>query len=249
MMPIEISEEGGVRFLHFGSEWIQGAMRLRDPNALELTYTREMMAGLLFKPDAWPRNALLIGLGAASLTRFLYHHFPHTRLHVVEIEPRVVAAAKQFFRLPDEDRRLTIQIGDGVRFALESDRRFDYILVDGFDRNARAGALDTLPFYQAARTRLSEQGLMAVNLFGRSRGFKSSVEHIISAFEDRAVAFPSCDSGNVIALAAQGESVSLPLSEMRENARALKARTGLDLLPMIARLEQAGRLPGGRLIL
>ncbi|HRP73995.1 MAG TPA: fused MFS/spermidine synthase [Rhodocyclaceae bacterium] len=249
MPPIEISEEQGVRFLHFGSEWIQGAMRLRNPNALELTYTREMMAGLLLKPDDWPRNALLIGLGAASLTRFLYHHCPHTRLHVVEIDPRVVAAARHFFKLPEEDRRLTIQIGDGVRFALESDRRFDYILVDGFDRNARAGALDTLPFYQAARARLSERGLMAVNLFGRSRGFKSSVERIITAFEDRALAFPSCDSGNVIAFAAEGEAVSMPLSEIRQNARVLKARTGLDLLPTVARLEQAGSLPGGRLIL
>lgn len=249
MPPIEISEEQGVRFLHFGSEWIQGAMRLRDPNALELTYTREMMAGLLLKPDDWPRNALLIGLGAASLTRFLYHHCPQTRLHVVEIDPRVVTAARHFFRLPDDERRLTIHVGDGVRFALESDRRFDYILVDGFDRHARAGALDTLPFYQAARARLSEQGLMAVNLFGRSRGFKASVERIITAFEDRAIAFPSCDSGNVIAFAAEGETVSMPLAEMRQNARALKARTGLDLLPTVARLEQAGSLPGGRLIL
>jgi spermidine synthase len=47
--PIDISEESGVRYLHFGSDWVQGAMRLRKPNALELTYTREMMAGLLFR--------------------------------------------------------------------------------------------------------------------------------------------------------------------------------------------------------
>ncbi len=247
--PIDISEEGGVRYLHFGSEWIQGAMRLRNPNALELTYTREMMAGLLLHAGDWPRNVLLIGLGAASLTRFIYHHCPQSRLHVVEIEPRVVAAACQFFRLPEEGPRLTIQIADGARYVLESDRRFDYVLVDGFDRNARAGALDTLPFYQALRSRLSEQGLMAVNLFGRSRGFKASAERILTAFEDRAVIFPSCDSGNVIAIAAEGETVSIPLSGMRERARELKTRTGLDLLPTVARLEQAGSLPGGRLIL
>jgi len=248
--PIDISEDAGVRYLHFGSEWIQGAMRIRRPYALELAYTREMMAGLLLRDaDEWPRNALLIGLGAASLTRFVHHYCPQTRIQVVEIEPRVVAAARQFFKLPDEDGRLAIHVGDGAHYVMETERHFDLILVDGFDRNARAGALDTAPFYQAVRARLSGKGLMSVNLFGRSRGFRASVERIITAFDERAIAFPSCDSGNVVAFAAEGERIELPVSELRERARALKAKMGLDLAPTVTRLEQAGSLPGGRLIL
>ena len=39
-MNIDISEEAGVRYLHFGSSWIQGAMRIARPFALELDYTR-----------------------------------------------------------------------------------------------------------------------------------------------------------------------------------------------------------------
>ena len=93
---IEISEEAGVRTLHFGSDWIQGAMRIARPWNLELEYTREMMASLLLR-DA-PRKVLLIGLGAASLTKFLYRHYPLAHLTVVEIEPAVVAAARQFFQ-------------------------------------------------------------------------------------------------------------------------------------------------------
>ena len=61
---IEVSEKAGVRYLHFSAEWIQGAMRIQKPNALELAYTREMMAGLLLREPPWPREALLIGLGA-----------------------------------------------------------------------------------------------------------------------------------------------------------------------------------------
>ena len=52
-IPIDISEESGIRYLHFGSEWVQGAMRIRKPDALELDYTREMMAGLLLSAN-WP---------------------------------------------------------------------------------------------------------------------------------------------------------------------------------------------------
>ena len=113
--PVDISEEAGVRYLHFGSEWIQGAMRIARPWALELDYTREMMASLLLRAEpAWPRSVLLIGLGAASLTKFLYRHRPQAKLTVVEIEPSVVAAAQQFFKLPEDPKRLKIEIADGV---------------------------------------------------------------------------------------------------------------------------------------
>ena len=56
-MTIEISEAAGVRQLHFGSEWIQGAMRIARPWALELEYTREMMSALLLQTrPAWPKR-------------------------------------------------------------------------------------------------------------------------------------------------------------------------------------------------
>lgn len=246
---IDVSEEAGVRYLHFGSDWIQGAMRLQDPTALELQYTREMMAGLLLRDDVWPRTALAIGLGAASITKFIHHHCPQTRLNVVEIEPRVVAAARHFFELPEPDLRLTVEIGDGADYIQRGERRFDYILVDGYDAKARSGALDTPAFYSAVKARLSPRGLMAVNLFGSARGFNASLARICDTFGDRVLAFPSCDSGNVIVFAAVGEPIELPLSDMRERARALKASTGLDLLPTVSRLEQAGQVPGGTLML
>ena len=60
--PIDISEEAGVRYLHFGSRWIQGAMRIARPWHLELDYTKEMMAPLLMRDERrFPRKVLLIG--------------------------------------------------------------------------------------------------------------------------------------------------------------------------------------------
>ncbi|MBV6475423.1 MAG: fused MFS/spermidine synthase [Rhodocyclaceae bacterium] len=246
--PIDISEEGGVRYLHFGSDWIQGAMRIARPWALELDYTREMMAALLLRPEPdWPRKALLIGLGAASLTKFLYRHRPRAKLTVVEIEPAVVAAAHRFFKLPDDPKRIRIEIADGVEWLAGSGEAFDLILVDGFDADARAGALDTLPFYRACRAHLDDSGLLAVNLLGRNRGFKASVERIGKAFDGRAMVFPSCDHGNAIAFAAAGDAVSMPLGELSVQALALRKASGLNLLPTVARLAQWQTCPGGRL--
>lgn len=244
--PIDISEEAGVRYLHFGSSWIQGAMRIARPWHLELDYTREMMASLLLRDDSrFPRNVLLIGLGAASLTKFLYRNFPLSKLTVVEIEPRMVAAARQFFKLPEDPKRLNIVIADGVRFVAENNKKYDLILVDGFDENARPGELDSLPFYQACRTRLNRNGVIAVNLLGRSRGHKSSLERVREAFMGRTLAFPSCDDGNVITLAAAGDPIRIELDDLKDLARELKAKTGLNLLPTLTRIEQSQTCPGG----
>ena len=243
---VNISEEAGVRYLHFGSDWVQGAMRIARPWSLELAYTREMMAGLLLR-DAphWPRSALLVGLGAGSLAKFIYRNFPDCRSTVVEINPQVEFIARQYFRLPDDPPRLAVVIGDGADYMLAGERRFDYILVDGFDADARAGALDTLPFYQACRARLSDHGLFCVNLLGRNKGFAGSVERIQAAFDGRTAVFPSCDSGNTIAFATAGDPVEITLEAMRENALRLKKASGLDLLPTVSRLQLAHPLPGG----
>ena len=245
---VDISEEAGVRYLHFGSDWVQGAMRIARPWSLELAYTREMMAGLLLRGDShWPRSALLVGLGAGSLAKFIYRNLPDCRITVVEINPQVEFIARQYFRLPDDPVRLTVTIGDGADYMLAGERCFDYILVDGFDPDACAGPLDTLPFYQACRARLTGSGLLGVNLLGRNKGFAASVERIRTAFDGRVAVFPSCDSGNTIAFATGGEPVAVTLDEMRARAQRLKTDSGLDLLPTISRLQLGHPLPDGLL--
>lgn len=245
--PIDVSEDAGVRYLHFGSEWVQGAMRIRRPFALELAYTREMMAGLLLREAPWPKSALLIGLGAGSLAKFIWRHLPQTKITVIEINPQVPLVARQFFRLPEEDERLRIHIGDGVEFVATRKHRYDLILVDGFDHNARAGALDTAPFYVNCRARLTAQGIFAANLFGRSRGYKASLSRIHESFDSRCLAFPSLDSGNAIALAVDGDPIAISLQDLRRRAVEVKAETGLDLAPTLTRLQLAKSLPGGML--
>ena len=248
--PIDISEEAGVRYLHFGSPWIQGAMRIARPWNLELDYTREMMAPLLLRDERrFPRKVLLIGLGAASLTKFIYRNLPLAHLTIVEIEPRVAIAAKQYFKMPEDDKRIHLVIADGAQYVLGTEKKFDLILVDGFNERARPGELNTLPFYQACRTRLTELGIMAVNLIGLTRGVQDSFAYIATAFDDRALMFPSCDSGNVIAFATAGEAVEIALDDLRERATDLKENTGLNLLPTVTRLEQSTTCPGGFLTL
>ena len=239
MASIEVSEERGVRFLHFGSHWVQGAMRIARPWSLELEYTREMMLPLLLHPgEAWPASALQVGLGAASITRFLHRHRPKTRITVVEIESQVVAAARQFFKLPEESARLRIEIADGHEFMAATKRRFDLIVVDGFDENGRAGMLDMVPFYLNCRERLASKGLLSVNMLRRRGGVGASVARLREAF-DRILVLPPCEAGNTVALAARAAPPVCSPDDLHAAALGLKAHAGLDLLPTLARLHDA----------
>ncbi len=244
---IEVSENAGVRYLYFSAEWIQGAMRIARPNSLELAYTREMMAGLLLREPPWPKEALLIGLGAGSLAKFLYHKLPDTKITVVEIDPQVEIIARLHFKLPDDPMRLQVIIGDGAQYMLEDGKKFDAIFVDGFDKRGRAGVLDTLPFYQACRSRLSDEGLLSVNLLSRSPGYQPSKRRLAEAFEDRSLFFPCCDSGNAIAFATGGNPVDVSLDDLISRAQHVHKTTGLNLMPTIPRLQNSGTLIGERL--
>lgn len=245
---IDVSEEAGVRFLHFGSEWVQGAMRIARPFALELEYTREMMLPLLFAPhDAWPARVLVIGLGAASVTKFLHRYCPQSDITVVEIDPRMQAVAAMHFRLPREDERLRIIVDDGAKFIAQTDQSWDFILVDGYDHRARANALDTARFHLDCREHLAVDGRVCLNLFGRTRGFRASAQRILDAYEGRAMVLPSLDEGNAICVAVGNEGVDFPLDSLRTQARLLRSQTGLNLVPTLSRIEQAGYCPAGRL--
>ena len=104
---IEVSEEAGVRYLHFSADWVQGAMRIQRPNSLELAYTREMMAGLLLREPPWPKNALLIGLGAGSLVKYIYHKLPATRMVKSAAKARPVLPANAVARAMEARMRFS----------------------------------------------------------------------------------------------------------------------------------------------
>ena len=233
MTSIDIREEKGVRYLHFGTPWVQGAMRIARPWALELQYTRDLMLPLLMRPDDWPKRVLQVGLGSASITRFLYRYRPGCEITVVEISEKVVAAGRQFFKLP-QDERVEVVVADAVRFVASCERRFDLVVVDGFDGNGRPGELDTERFHRQCRERLALDGLFAVNLLTRTRGVKASVQRLLTAFDGRVrVMKPSVD-GNTIAIA--GVAELLDEEQLRGAARELRADSGLNLLPALSRL-------------
>jgi spermidine synthase len=246
--PIEIRETRGLRTLHFGSDWVQGTMRINRPNALELAYTREMMASLLLSaswPDL-PKHILQIGLGAASLTRFIYANLPEAQQTVVELEPVVVGAAQQGFKLPPLGDRLQIEIAEGAAWMATATGQYDLILIDGFDAAGETGELESLAFYQDCRLRLAPGGLLVCNFLSLSARFLKSCIALDAAFHGQSRLLPQTPGGNVIALGAVSPTAQLDENSLRERAERLEADTGLDLNPLVERvLAQEDGMPFG----
>ncbi len=239
-----VSEARGVRHLHVGGEAIQSAMRLEDPYALELDYTRCMMAFLLFHPE--PRRALMIGLGGGSLAKFFHRRLARLRTHVVEYDERVIATARALFHVPADDARLTIEHGDGVQ-ALAPEC-CDLLVVDGFEDEATPSALVTQAFFDAAWCALEEPGALVMNFMDDNRDFDRHLQRLEHAFGGAVLAFQSLRDPNIIVIALKGAPPALEWPVLRARADALAKRYGLPFERYVERLRTMNRWTASALL-
>ena len=228
--PVTFSELAGVRYLHFGTEWVQGAMRLSKPDAIELEYAQQMMAWLLFldpqSPTARPDfHVVQLGLGAAALTKFCHRQLAPAQVTAVELNPSVIVAAHSMFNMPFDDARLSVLEQDAYDWVMDANHHgtVDALQIDLYDATARGPVLDTPAFYRACRQVLRSPGVMTINLFGDHTSFPRNIERICDAFDNRVLVFPEVHDGNVIALAFNGPPLQVSWDDVQARAAALQA--------------------------
>lgn len=227
---VTVSEHAGVRYLHLDTPWVQGAMRLSRPDAIELEYVRRMLAALLWRPtdELGQGRAVQLGLGAAALTRFTSGPMGlHTT--AVELNPAVIRACRMCFRLPPDHAGLQVLCEDAGAWIARAEQRgrIHLLHVDLYDHEAAAPVLDSEDFYAHCRSALAPGGVMAVNLFGRLSSFERSAQRIAAAFgRDQTWRVQATKEGNTVVIAARG--VSVPgRAELKARARHIEDRWGL----------------------
>ncbi len=231
---VEISERNGIRYLHLGGPAVQSAMRLKDPFALELEYTRAMLAFLLFLPQ--PRDIALIGLGGGSLAKFIHRHLPDSRLTALEINPEVVAAARGYFLLPQDDDRLSVLTGDGAAFVHAHPRSVDVLLVDGYDAKRIVDDLASPEFYRACHAMLRPGGVAVFNLWGSDAYYPRYYDRLSRAFGEHALQLPAEKKGNIVVFAFRKPRPDAGLARMEREAERLEALLGLEFGAFVARM-------------
>ncbi len=253
---VNFSDHGDVRYLHLGTEWVQGSMLLDKPFEIQLEYVQRMMAWLLFvEPASVPkRHAMQLGLGAGALTKFCWRKL-RMKTTAIELNAQVIAACRIWFKLPPDDARLSVILGDAAQVArfwgqgpnslrraaprsqgdhaserngsLTPNPRVDALQVDLYDHDAAAPVLDSEQFYGDCRGLLTEDGCMTVNLFGRSSSYERSLHKIAGVFGSGAVwAFRPTREGNTIVLALRTPQRP-DRAKLAERAQTIETRWGL----------------------
>ncbi|MBV8032649.1 MAG: fused MFS/spermidine synthase [Betaproteobacteria bacterium] len=234
-----------MRTLHVGGEAIQSSMRLDDPFALALDYTRAMMAFLLFHPE--PRRALMLGLGGGSLPKYFYKHLRKTSIKVVELDPRVLAVCRAQFGLPADDARLEVEIGDGAQ-AL-SPECCDVLVVDAYQDEEHVQELASQAFYDAAFLALASPGVMVVNFMDDDRLFDTYLRRIEASFGGAAAAMKALYDPNIAVFALKGLPSRMAWEDLRLRAARLESLLGLPFTRYLSRLRGMNPCTSTELIL
>ena len=227
---VSVSDDGDVRYLHLGTPWVQGSMRIKEPFDIDLEYVQRMMGWLLFmEPSSVSqRHAMQLGLGAAAITKFC-HKKLRMKTTAIELNPQVLGVCRSWFKLPPDSDTLKVVLADaGVEIRRpEWQGKVDALQVDLYDHNAAAPVLDSAQFYADCRAMLTPEGCMTVNLFGRASSYQRSLEKITQAFgEGHVWAFKPTREGNTVVLAQR--TPSRPKREqLLQAAEHIEAKWGL----------------------
>jgi spermidine synthase len=239
---ILVVDEGEMRYLRFRNvnSVNQSMISLSNPEAVPMKYIRLAMIGILFTPQM--ERVLMIGLGGGTFTSLLRRHYPALWIDAVEIDPVVVEAAKRFFGVR-EDSRFRIHIEDGADFIERVSYSYDLIFLDAYTQDGVPEHLATVDFFNTVKARLSDNGVVVINLYGGEH-IKRSIGKVFR------VAFPETAcvrSSNGLNLLLFGKaSATMPEhEELLTKARRLTADLGIsfDLGALAERLEIDCTLP------
>ena len=234
-----VIDDGERRYLHFDGRLIQSAMSLAAPNALEVRYTQKMMSFLLF--HARPRRLVLIGLGGGSLVKFCHYRLPATQITVLENNPDVIAW-RDAFRVPPDGPNLRVQEGDGAAYLARAEKGIDVLLVDAFDRTGFAPGLAKREFFEQARAKLAGSGVLVVNLAGDEQSYAGLVGTAMQVFDNQVIVFPVREDDNHVLLAFRNPHFEPNWRRLRDLAKELRSKYGLDFPDFLEKIERAAKL-------
>lgn len=237
---VGISESGNIRSLHLGTPTIQSSMNVDNPAELVLSYSRAMMAWLLFV-DELPQHITQIGLGGGSFVRWIDAYLPDTCQTAVDINPQVISIARSMFELPFEGEKFEIIEDDGAEYIKILRSNTDIILVDGFDGEQIIDNLVTESFFADCREALSENGIFVTNWWQGDKRFSTFVYRLRQVFENRVMLVPAETHGNIAVLAFQRPPVLREWSKLKKRAQQRSGQFNLALPAMLSAIKAQQR--------
>jgi spermidine synthase len=156
---VTVGEDANVRHLSVNGK----PEASNGPFDLETQY---LLAYIPMLAHPAPKEALQIGVGA-GFTLSAMANFPVDKIDAVEINPLVIEAAKMYFSEETdyvlEDPRVRLIVEDGRKYLATTTEKYDVIVSTPSNPwVSGVSSLFTLEFYEAARERLKDDGILAV---------------------------------------------------------------------------------------
>jgi spermidine synthase len=234
----EVSEISGIRSLHLGTVTIQSSMKVKDPFALELTYTRGMMGFLLFSDAV--KNVLTIGLGGGSVPKYIYANCPNIGQTIIEINQQIISIARSHFHVPDNDARFNVIEGDGIAYLAANPNSADCLMIDAFDRFGIPPNFCSQDFFDSCEMALSNSGIFSINLWGSDQNFDIYLQRIEQSFNNQTLILPTGKPGNILVFGFKHDSklngLKLNPKKLKERAKILENTHKIEFLSFVEKL-------------
>jgi spermidine synthase len=184
---LDVIDYGNIRTLYLDGN-IHSQMYKDKPEELVNTYTKYFHLGFLFNPDA--KDVLFVGGGGFSGPKNFLSMYPDVHIDVVEIDPDVISAARNYFSLPvDNGSKLMIYNDDARNFLSKTEKKYDLIVLDAFSKNYVPFHLMTLEYFQLLGERLTSDGVIISNNIGSMAGDRSDI--VRAVYKTISQVFPS----------------------------------------------------------
>lgn len=173
--------------------YTQSGMLVNDPSELYFDYTRYYALGTQLAPEA--KSILMLGGGGYSVPKWLLseksglRHPVDLHLKVVELDPAMTAAARQFFALKD-DARMRIEHQDARSFLNHQKDSYDLVFVDVFNSHYSVPfQMGTREAAKALRRAVAPGGALVMNVISAVEGedgrlFRSIWQNLADEFAE-----------------------------------------------------------------
>jgi len=228
-----VSEGISGLFLHFNQDAVQSAMVKDQPDLLALGYTKTMMGFLFFVPK--PKRIVMIGLGGGSLAKYCLKYLPDAHFTAVEINPKVIALREQF-HIPQDNHQFRVICANGADYIKDHAEKIDVLLVDGFKAHGQPDSLSSVDFYNHCYEKLSDTGVLVVNLVEDGDTHYEYAAKIRRCFKNRVLFVNAESRGNKIAFAFKEGTFPPSVDSMKEMIEQLDSNHKLPLKSILNKI-------------
>ena len=106
-------------------------------------------------------DVLILGMGTGTFATQCRRYFDGIQIAGVEIDEKITALAREYFRLPED---IEVTTYDGRAFLNAVEERYDVIMVDAYQDITIPFQMSSVEFFSLVKEHLKEGGVMVVNM-------------------------------------------------------------------------------------